>query len=376
MKSLAFALVLMIHTAAGDAWAQSALSIQGFGYPAGGLSTRSLTVGGGVGDVDPVSTLNPAALSRWGAAGLSAHFAPEIRNVRSSAEEASTTTIRFPVYAAGIRLAERLTAGVSSSTLLDQSWSTRSELTQVVNGQLIESTSTKTSLGAINDLRFAAAYAITPSLSAGLGVHLIAGSNVVSIATDYSATDISDISLKTELGYSGSAVSGGLYWEPSSVLAFGISTRIGGGMHVERGDDEIGSASVPGRVGASLMYSGLGGVLLAARYDRVSYSDMNGLGSESARAHDTEDYGIGAELAGPRILSNPSLLRFGARSRGLPFQAIGANVMENSYSAGLGVSVAGGRAMFDLGAIRVVRDNNSDYRETAWVFASGILIRP
>jgi hypothetical protein len=103
---------------------------------------------------------------------------------------------------------------------------------------------------------------------------------------------------------------------------------------------------------------------------------MNGLGSESARAHDTEDYGIGAELAGPRILSNPSLLRFGARSRGLPFQAIGANVMENSYSAGLGVSVAGGRAMFDLGAIRVVRDNNSDYRETAWVFASGILIRP
>ena len=39
--------------------AQGTLSTQGFGYPPGQLSTRSLATGPGIGEFDPDSQLNP-----------------------------------------------------------------------------------------------------------------------------------------------------------------------------------------------------------------------------------------------------------------------------------------------------------------------------
>ncbi|MGE5750306.1 MAG: hypothetical protein ACM31F_10130, partial [Gemmatimonas sp.] len=55
--SLAVAAVTLGANAAG---AQGTLSTQGFGYPTGQLSTRALANGGGIGEFDADSPINPA----------------------------------------------------------------------------------------------------------------------------------------------------------------------------------------------------------------------------------------------------------------------------------------------------------------------------
>jgi hypothetical protein len=356
--------------------AQNSLSVQGLGYPASGLSTRALTLGGATGEIDPVSALNPAALASWGASGVAAHMAPERRSLRGPDDRGTNTIVRFPLYASGIEVNSRFTLGVSSSTLLDESWSTRSEAVQVVNGQDIMSTSLRTNLGAINDLRFAAAYRLSSSLQVGLGGHLITGSKSVSIFTDYAAGDIADINVRTELGYSGSAFSAGVTWRPMTELLVATSARLGGRLSTTRDGVEAGSASVPDRAGATLAYLGPAGSLLAVRYEVVSFSQMSSLNAQAGEAIDTRDIGLGLEMGGPSIFRNPSTLLLGARRRDLPFAAAGAKVMETSISAGLGLSLASGAASFDLGVVRVLRDNNSAFRESAWLIATGFQIKP
>ncbi len=359
--------------------AQSALSTQGFGYPAGGLSVRALSVGGGSGEIDPLSTLNPAALSNWGAAGLEAQFAPERRSLRGPDGTASTTTVRFPLFAAGMSLAANWKLGISSSTMLDRSWSTRFESSQVVGGQQVASSTLWSSRGAINDVRFAVAYRINPRLSAGAALHVLAGSNIVTAVTDYTGSDFLDLSISTTHGYAGRALSAGLVWSPLNVLTLGVSARSGSTLTIRRDKQDVGSASVPDRMGASLMYSGISGSILSVRYDKVAYSQMNGLGSSETNARDTQDIGVGVEFSGPRVAGAPSFLRIGVRDRGLPFDAGGTKVTERTYAAGFGVSATRtGRdgAMFDFGVLRLTRDNNSSYRESAWIFAAGILVRP
>jgi hypothetical protein len=65
----------------------------------------------------------------------------------------------------------------------------------------------------------------------------------------------------------------------------------------------------------------------------------------------------------------------GLRRRDLPFAAAGAKVMETSISAGLGVSLARGAATFDLGVVRALRDNNTAFRESAWLIATGVQLK-
>ncbi|HUK64261.1 MAG TPA: hypothetical protein VLV15_13035, partial [Dongiaceae bacterium] len=75
MRSGLLAAAIVVAAAAG-ATAQSTLSTQGYGYPAGPMSSRALATGGGVAELDPLSALNPAALTTWGRSGLYAQFGP------------------------------------------------------------------------------------------------------------------------------------------------------------------------------------------------------------------------------------------------------------------------------------------------------------
>jgi long-subunit fatty acid transport protein len=375
MKRILSVLIPAISLSAA-AGAQSALSTQGFGYPAGGIGVGALSSGGATAEVDAISVLNPATLINFGRAGLAAQMAPEVRRLSGPEGTASTTTMRFPLYAAGVTLSERLRMGISASTFLDRTWSSRLEATQIVNGEEIESTTLWSSKGSINDVRVALAYRIASSLSVGAGIHFFTGSNDIRVATDYEAADILDIDLSSRLGYSGRAFSAGLLWKPLSTLNVGASARAGGPLNLRRAGVNESSAEVPDRVGVSAVYSGLPGATLAARYEQVSFSQMNGLGTEASSGKDTEDMGAGLEIGGPGLFRGESILRFGLRRRDLPFRAGGLEVTENAYSAGVGLSLANRGAMIDFGVIRVTRDNNSVFRESGWIIATGILVRP
>ena len=93
--------------------AQGNLSTQGFGYPTGQLSTSSLGAGGGVGEFDPESGLNPAALASLTRPMIHLQFDPEFRSVSTPAGTDHTTTMRFPLLSAGLPISSSFVLGLS-----------------------------------------------------------------------------------------------------------------------------------------------------------------------------------------------------------------------------------------------------------------------
>ena len=105
--------------------AQGAIGNQGYGYPTGQLSTRTLGTGGGLAEFDPVSPLNPAALSYIRRATLAFQYDPEFRRVTAGGTSQNATIARFPVLAATLPFRDRYSVGISASTYLDRSFVTR-----------------------------------------------------------------------------------------------------------------------------------------------------------------------------------------------------------------------------------------------------------
>jgi hypothetical protein len=135
------------------------------------------------------------------------------------------------------------------------------------------------------------------------------------------------------------------------------------------------------------------GAVLAARVDWEGWSSLTDLAPsrgtppQSLPASDTYEYGIGADLVGPRIGSSVIGLRLGARLRDLPFGARAIplldlpeakTVREVAYSGGLGIPLAQNRAMVDLGVQYADRSASGrpDVKEHAWTLSFGLRVRP
>ena len=76
--ALASALVALTAT---GVLAQGTLGSQGFGYPPGQLSVFSRSVGGGGAEIDPLSPVNPAAISLLRRGGLYLQSEQESRSL-------------------------------------------------------------------------------------------------------------------------------------------------------------------------------------------------------------------------------------------------------------------------------------------------------
>ena len=92
--------LVLLATIATSAAAQGTLSTQGFGYPAGGLSTHAEALGGSIAESDPLSPVNPASLNAWGRPGFYLQYDPEYRTVQAPGVANHTIdTRRFPGFA-------------------------------------------------------------------------------------------------------------------------------------------------------------------------------------------------------------------------------------------------------------------------------------
>lgn len=383
----------LIGATAGGAGAQSSIGAQGFGYPPGQLSTHSLGLGGSIGELDPVTARNPAALASWGRSGLHLQYDPEIRRVIASGGEDRTLTARFPLIAVASRISRTLTAGVSISTLLDRTYTTRSTQSQIVNGEELNSITLFSSAGGLNDVRLGVAYLASPRLRFGLGAHVITGENRVASSTTFDRPGYVPLELQSEISYNGTALSAGATWMPGLDLAIGVSGRLEGSLHANRGGTSIRSGRLPSRAGASLAYTGIAGAVFSAGTDFAQWSAIDGLGSEDVRAQDTQEYGLGAEVEGPRVKGSVVALRGGFRWRSLPFGVAatafgdvpGAGnptswARERAYSLGAGIPLAnaGGlhRASLDIAVQRATRSGFGDVSERAWTLSVGLAVRP
>jgi hypothetical protein len=385
--SMVSAAVVLALSGASGAAAQGNLSTFGFGYPPGQLSTRSQTTGGAIAEIDPVSTLNPAALVNWGGSAVYFQIEPEFRRVSLAAASEATTTARYPLTGGALALGSRWTLGVAASTFLDRSWATTARTTHQLGGEEIPATTTFRSEGAINDVRLALAWAARPWLRFGLGAHALTGRNRLTVRDvfDDSAT-YDPFRQDTSISYRGTALSGGVEVRAGTAVSAAASVRVGGRIRAETGDVTLARASVPNRFGVTVAYLGIANSAIAVRTSYDKWSSLEALGQPGLRAVDAWDTGVGADIAGPRLgTDRVVMLRAGARWRTLPFAArpvdgstVGdpRRVRERNFSAGAGTAFARGRAAVDVGVVRANRDAGLAVDEQAWILSIGISVRP
>jgi hypothetical protein len=362
---------------ASSAAAQGTLSTQGFGYPAGGLSTHAEALGGSIAENDPLSPVNPASLSSWGRPGLYFQYDPEFRSVNGANGSNSTLTARFPVVAGALNIGPRVTFGISTTTYLDRTWETQSTGFAKFQDDSAFFTQRHTSDGAINDVRAAFSVLVLPTLSLGVAGHVLTGQNRLLTATEFADTALPILNQPSTLTYTGHSFTAGVDWRPLKQLSLGVSGDVGGGMHSSRNDTSLTDAKVPKRIGFGGVFGGITGLLLSANAEWNGWSALNGLGDGDAHALDGWDYGVGAEIRAPSLFGQEIPVRIGYRKRILPFEAAAAQVNESDYSFGIGIPVSRGRSRVDFSVTRANRTADvPDITEHGWILSAGFFVRP
>jgi hypothetical protein len=360
------------------AGAQGALSLQGLGYPSGGMSARAEGTGGGLADFDALSLTSPAAIAGVGTASLFFQYSPEFRKVTTSSGTANTTTARFPLIAGVLPMGQSWTLGLSSSTFLDRSTETSLTRLETVGGTTDTVTVTEQNrvLGAINDVRLALAWSNSPKFRIGVGGHVFSGSNRITFSDLFpDSSKYISTSQTSNLSYAGFAASVGVEVHPSRVLGFSVAARKGGDLRAESGDTTVATARLPDHYSASVMFEGIPGAAISARVAHDSWSSLSSLSTSGIQAFDGWDIGAGIEASGPRLMQRIVTLRAGARTRTLPFGFNGEKVKENTFAAGLGFPLTRDRASFEFAAQRASR-KAADVNERGFILSFGLRVSP
>jgi hypothetical protein len=357
--------------------AQGALSTQGFGYPSGGLSSRAIAGGAGFAEFDAISTRNPASLLGWGRSGLYAQYDPEFRSVSGNGQDDNTVTARFPLLAAAFPVGSRTLVGISATTLLDRTWETSVRSFQRLGPDSVPYTEVVQSTGGISDIRLAAGYAFSERFAIGLGAHALGGENRLHFTRTFDDTaKYGTVDRSLVLGFQGAAFSAGAVWRPIRPVALAVSASRGGSLSMEEADTVIARGHAPNRYGAGIRFDGFEGVSIAASYEFTEWTQLGPLGTTSLGVRDGSDFGVGADLSGPRMRGLPMTLHLGVRQRDLPFRVAGGTVKERQYAGGLSLPFGGPRASFDFGVVRASRSETAGVRESAWILTTGFSVRP
>ena len=357
--------------------AQAGLSTQGFGFPTGQMSTRTLGAGGSLAEIDPLSPVNPASIALLGSRIIFFQVEPEFRTVTSARGSDATRTVRYPNVFGAIPVGGSVVISLGSSTFLDRTSETVFTQPQILSpGDSVLMTTRFTVNGAMDDVRLAGAWTPVSWLRVGVGAHAITGHNLVTVEQSFDDTVAFATSRQQRiLSFSGAAASAGVQLVSKYVTA-AFSARQGGTLTMSAEDTSLTHARVPNRFGASLTYTGLANSFFSVRTAHDNWSALGGLGSSTLKGVDGWDTSVGADVSGPRLGSRPLVLRAGFRDRTLPFTAGGNTVTEKSVSAGLGTLFANGRVLSDLAVIRANRSAGLSASENAWTISIGLSVRP
>lgn len=385
MRSLQHAALAAMLLLPAAARGQGTLSTQGFGYPAGGqVSARSLGAGAALAENDPISATNPAAIFNFGGPVLYFQAEPEYRRVTRGGATEGATIARYPLVTAGVPIGSRLFAGLTVSNVLDRSFSTTTRTTQTVGNDVIGTTNTFTSDGAIGDVRLALAWAPASWLHVGAAGHAITGDNELNSTQAFDAgTGFATLVDTQTVTYTGTAWSTGFDIAAGRVATISGSYRYGGNLSIKRADTTLRNGRVPGRIALGVAFVGIRGTMIGVRTAKDTWSDISPLALPTQRVSEGWDTSIGADVLGPRVLGTTLQVRAGARTRTLPFGVPatsgneGSDVTERSFSLGTGGLLGRGRAAFDIAAVRAYRDApTTSVKENAWTLSVGISVRP
>jgi len=373
---VALLVALLVALASTPAAAQGNLSTQGLGFSPGQLGTTAASMGGAIGESDPLSPLNPAAISLMQVPIIYMQAEPEFRWLTTGGRRERTSIARFPVFVGIMPMGSRWVVSASASTLLDRTWATTTRDTQFVGPDTLGADLLRRSNGSIADTRLAVSFAPRTWIRFGIGGHVFSGRALLQSirAFDDSSAFVSDTQ-QVAVGFGGNAVSVGVQTLWPRVAAVGLSYRRGGRFRTYVEGEPDDKASAPDHFGASVAYLGLQGATLAVRASRDAWSRLSAL-SPSLRVHEGWDLGAGVDVVGPRFGGSPVAFRAGGRWRTLPFSATGNAVREKTWSGGLGLPLGGGRVELNVGALRATRTDNAGIVEDAWTISTGFAVRP
>jgi hypothetical protein len=374
---LALAALAGIGGLAARASAQAGLSTQGFGFPTGQLSSRALGTGGSIGEIDPLSPINPASISIFQTRVIYFQAEPEFRTTSSPGGVDHTTTARYPNIFGAIPIAGGVVVSLGSSTLLDRTSTTTFSSPQIFAPADSVIMTTKFAIqGAINDVRLATAWSPTSWFRLGIGLHGITGHNLVTVQQSFDDTVAFATSREQRiLSFSGTAASIGTQLQAKD-FTFAGSARWGGMLTMSALDTTLTHARVPNRLGGSVTYTGIANSFISVRTSHDDWSAMGGLGSPTLHGVDGWDTSVGADIAGPTVASRPLFFRAGYRDRTLPFTADNNTVTEKSVSGGIGTLFANGRMLSDLAVVYANRSADLSASEHAWTISIGVSVRP
>ncbi len=359
--------------------AQGNLSGGGLGYPVGELSTGTLATGGGLAEFDPLSPINPGALSALHTVTLHLQYDPEYRIVSAGGTSQYSMTSRFPVIELAAPVNSRITVGLSAASFLDRTWSTSTSGPVQVGDTAVQSTATILSDGGITDVRLGVGWQPTSWLRVGFGLHELTGEDRITLTRIFGDTSVvktATFNQFTDYSFNGYAGSVGFEVQPLPVLGIAASYRAGGSLRARLGDTLTDRANVPPRAGGAIRFNGVPGLTLAVRADWEGWSQLDGFGP-SLMAHDALEIGGGVDLAGPHLSANrPLFLRAGARVRDLPFPADGAIVHETDITGGVGIPVGGPHGVINVAVEHASRTAPIGIGETAWTASIGFTVRP
>lgn len=366
--------------ATSTARAQGTLSTQGFGYPVGALSIRSIGTGGAFGEFDAISPINPSSLGGMERSLIAAQAEPEYRTLRIGGVTEKNTIQRVPLLLVALPLRRNMSVAFSASSFLDRSFSTRTNGAADLGDEIVETRDEYSVRGAMADMRGALGYRINARLSVGVAGHLIMGSHDAAFARRFvDSARFGAVVDSSTISFQGTAVSVGADVRLLDDLAVSASYRLGNSIDARLNRTEIGRGKVPSRLGATVRYEGIRGSVFALGVEQVQWSALDGLGTTAVEAHDATNWHAGAEVAGPQLRQLPVQFRAGYARAQLPFGVSGNVVNEQRIAGGVGIPLDHNfRASLDLSVQRVMRSltGTGDAKENAWRFGLGLQIRP
>jgi hypothetical protein len=142
--------------------------------------------------------------------------------------------------------------------------------------------------------------------------------------------------------YTGASVTGGASTDIGDVARIGASATWSSGLYAEatsttEGADRSFDLPLELRVGASAVLAP--GLVLSASAALADWSSMEDDLASATPVGSTNGFGVGVELSRARLLGRAAPLRFGFRTRGLPFPLDGGEASERVFSAGLGLAL-------------------------------------
>ncbi|MEO7041842.1 MAG: hypothetical protein ABI035_06255 [Gemmatimonadaceae bacterium] len=376
-KAFSICAVLVTTFSAAAVHAQGSVSLQGFGYPPGELSTRALGTAGALGDIDPRSPINPAALGVLPATQFYAQYDPEFRRVTSAGVTAGTTTSRLPNIGGVLPINDHFVIGFSAASLLDRTWETNRARVQVFGTDTIPFSERLKSNGALTDVRFALAYSPNSRVHVGVGVHTFPGSmQLTSNELFPDSTQYQSITQISEVSFSGTAYSAGAVIDVLPSLTVAFSGRKGGTSKMFANDSLLTTSHIPDSYSGSIAFTGIPGTTVAIRGQHDNWSQMTALSYSGATGVDANDVSAGVESNGPKLGGFPLLLRVGVRRRDLPFLVGTQTVQETSFGGGIGVPIAYDRVTFDIAALHTNRTGVAGVTERAYNLSFGLQVHP